>query len=68
MQASLYADDLALCVRNWDAARLASTTQQALNVISDWVDDRVGPNYERQAFSKPTEYEKWGDKYYRKSK
>ena len=39
VQVSLYADDLALCVRGRDAARLASTTQQALNMISDWADD-----------------------------
>ena len=41
---------------------------EMLQEISDWVDDRVGPNYERQAFSKPTQYGRWGNKYYRKSK
>ena len=41
---------------------------EMLQEISDWVDDRVGTNYERRAFSKPTEYERWGSKYYRKSK
>ena len=44
--------------------------------ISDYVDeeglealeDLIGPNYYRQMGDKPTEYRKWGCKYYRKSK
>ena len=42
--------------------------------IADFVDeelafeDLIGPNYSRQMGDKPAEYEKWGDKYYRKSR
>ena len=41
--------------------------------ISDFIDseldgmeDMIGPNYARKPFSKPSEYEKWGDKWYKK--
>ena len=30
--------------------------------------DLVGPNYARQMGDRPAEYERWGNKYYRKSK
>ena len=30
--------------------------------------DLVGPNYARQMGYEPTQYERWGNKYYRKSK
>ena len=42
--------------------------------ISDFVDeeldfqDLIGPNYSRQMGDRPTQYEKWGNKYYRKAK
>ena len=42
--------------------------------IADFVDEELafedlsGPNYSRQMGDKPAEYEKWGSKYYRKSK
>ena len=47
-----------------------------LQEISDWVEAevavqeeiRVGPNYSRQMGDKPTQYEKWGNKWYRKSR
>ena len=29
-------------------------------------DKMIGPNYARKAFSKPFEYEKWGNKWYKK--
>ena len=33
--------------------------------ISDFIDQQIGPNYS-QHFYKPAEYEKWGDKWYKK--
>ena len=40
--------------------------------LSEWIEaeldhqDMIGPNYS-QHFSKPAEYEKWGNKWYKKS-
>ena len=47
---------------------------EVLQEISDFVDSEldamdkknmVGPNYGRQAFSKPKTYKKWGNKWYK---
>ena len=42
--------------------------------IADFIDDElagmedmIGPNYSRQMGYQPSEYEKWGDKWYKKS-
>lgn len=48
---------------------------ELLDELDTWIDaeldaqdeDRIGPNYGRQPFSNPTEYERWGSKWYRKS-
>ena len=53
-----------------------SYDNEMLQEIADYIDDElayqdarremIGPNYARQMGAKPTEYEKWGDKWYRK--
>ena len=41
--------------------------------ISEMIDeaydagDLIGPNYSRKPFSKPTQYEQWGGKWYKKA-
>ena len=40
--------------------------------LEEWIEeeldyqDMIGPNYSRQMGYKPSEYEKWGDKWYKK--
>ncbi len=53
-----------------DPAHPLNTTEQTFcDEISDWVDSEIegiGPKYAREPFSKPTQYERWGSKWYRK--